>query len=89
MESAASGLLAARSIACHIKGKNYRQPPHDTMCGALMAHITTQNKDFQPMGANMGILPALTENKRGKRERYMAFSIRALESMRCWLQEIG
>lgn len=89
MESAASGLLAARSIACHIKGKNYRQPPHDTMCGALMAYITTQNKDFQPMGANMGILPALTENKRGKRERYMAFSIRALESMRCWLQEIG
>ena len=34
------------------------------MCGALVQYLTTENKNFQPMGANMGILPPLPEDKR-------------------------
>ena len=57
MESAASGLLAARQILARLQGRELPPPPASTMCGALLDYITTPNKDFQPMGANMGILP--------------------------------
>ena len=86
MESAASGLLAARSAFAALHGKSYSPPPADTMCGALVRYITSENKNFQPMGANMGILPELAERPRDKRERYMAIANRALESMQGWLQ---
>lgn len=34
------------------------------MCGALIQYLTTENKHFQPMGANMGILPPLPAESR-------------------------
>ena len=86
MESAASGLLAAHSVAASLRGRQYCPPPADTMCGALIGYITSENKNFQPMGANMGILPELAERPRDKRERYMAIANRALESMQSWLK---
>ena len=86
MESAASGLLAAHSVAASLRGGQYCPPPADTMCGALIGYITSENKNFQPMGANMGILPELAERPRDKRERYMAIANRALESMQSWLK---
>ena len=58
MESAASGLLAAHQMLARLNGRELPPPPAATMCGALLDYITTPNKDFQPMGANMGILPA-------------------------------
>ena len=58
------------------------------MCGALLDYITTPNRDFQPMGANMGILPRDEEINviRDKRERYAALSARAQDAMREWAQ---
>ena len=53
MESAACGLLAARSLYARLEGKELPAPPVDTMCGALVQYLTTENKHFQPMGANM------------------------------------
>ncbi len=44
-------------------------PPVDTMCGALVQYLTTENKHFQPMGANMGILPPLPEESRPRDKR--------------------
>lgn len=87
MESAACGLLAAHNVAAVIRGKTLTPPPLDTMCGALVNYITSENKNFQPMGANMGILPELEERPRDKRERYMAIANRALDSMKAWLSE--
>ena len=53
--------------------------PEFTMMGALTAYITDITvKDFQPMGANFGILPPLPEKIRDKKERYAALSERAL-----------
>ena len=63
MESAACGLLAARNIYARLEGKELPAPPIDTMCGALIQYLTTENKHFQPMGANMGILPPLPEDQ--------------------------
>lgn len=89
MESAASGLLAARSLYARLKGKALPPPPEDTMCGAMLRYITAENKNFQPMGANMGILPPLdgAERPRDKRLRYMAEAERAVASFKKWAEE--
>ena len=89
MESAACGLLAARSLYARLEGKELPAPPADTMCGALVQYLTTENKHFQPMGANMGILPPLPEESRprDKRLRYMAQAQRAVASFQNWLDE--
>ena len=52
------------------------------MCGALLRHVVTPAKDFQPMGANMGILPPLDPPERDKRLRYQKLSERALASFK-------
>ena len=89
MESAASGLLAAHQMLARLKGRELPPPPAATMCGALLDYITTPNKDFQPMGANMGILPRTEEINtiRDKRERYMALSQAAQDAMQAWVKE--
>ncbi len=86
MESAASGLLAARSLYARLCGRPWSPPPETTMCGALIRYITTPNKDFQPMGANMGILPPRPDI-RDKRERYAALSETAQAAMAGWVRE--
>ena len=85
----ACGLLAARNIYARLEGKELPAPPIDTMCGALIQYLTTENKHFQPMGANMGILPPLPEDQRprDKRLRYMAVAERAVASFQQWLEE--
>ena len=82
-------LLAARSLYARLEGKELPAPPVDTMCGALVQYLTTENKHFQPMGANMGILPPLPEESRprDKRLRYMAQAERAVASFQHWLDE--
>ena len=89
MESAASGLLAARSVWARLTGRAWTPPPPQTMCGALLGYITTPNKDFQPMGANMGILPRpeAVQTIRDKRERYLALSETAQTAMAAWAQQ--
>ncbi len=80
-ESAMCGLLAAYFVYCHITEKEPQIPDNTTMVGALLQYITTENKDFQPMGSNMGILPSLETHIRDKRERYMAFAQRGKASI--------
>ncbi|MEA5050855.1 MAG: methylenetetrahydrofolate--tRNA-(uracil(54)-C(5))-methyltransferase (FADH(2)-oxidizing) TrmFO [Oscillospiraceae bacterium] len=87
MESAACGQLAARFAAAALRGRTARIPGPDTMCGALLRYITAPNSDFQPMGANMGILPHLAEPVRDKKQRYAALAERALREMEEYLHE--
>ncbi len=82
MESAASGILAAISCARALEGKPEYLPPADTMTGALCRHVSASpTADFQPMGANFGILPPLPEKIRDKKERYTALANRAVDSL--------
>lgn len=81
MESAASGLLAARALHARLLGDEPERWPAGCMLGAMLRYITTENKDFQPMGANMGLLPPLTERVRDKRERYGRVARLALEAL--------
>lgn len=82
MESASSGILAGINAARHIKGEAPLILKNTTMMGALAEYISSSpSKDFQPMGANFGVLPPLSEKIRDKRERYAALSARGLNDL--------
>ena len=81
MESAASGILAGINACRMVRGQEPFVLPIDTMMGALAAHVSTPNADYQPMGANFGILPSLETHIRDKKQRYGALAARALASL--------
>lgn len=84
MESAASGIIAGINAAARVNGEKPLVLPEFTMIGALLNYICDGSvKDFQPMGANFGILPPLDTAIRDKRERYAALSKRSLD----WFNE--
>ncbi len=80
MESAASGIVAGINAVNFLKGNDKLILPDFTMIGALLNYITDESvTDFQPMGANFGIIPPLQTKIKVKKERYAALSQRALE----------
>ena len=79
MESASSGIIAGINAAAKILGNEPVILPKFSMIGALLNYICDETvTDFQPMGANFGILPSLEEKIKDKRERYAALSNRSL-----------
>ena len=80
MESAASGIIAGINAVNKLLDKQPIILPRITIIGALIDYITDESVlNFQPMGANFGVLPALETHIRDKRERYMALANRSLE----------
>lgn len=80
MESAASGIIAGINAAAMILGEKELILPNFSMIGALLGYICDESvENFQPMGANFGILPPLDVKIRDKRERYSALSERSLK----------
>ena len=78
MESAASGILAGLNAARRLLGEATVTLPETTMMGALARYISDESvKHFQPMGANFGVLPPLSEKIRDKAARYTAIADRA------------
>ena len=88
-ESAASGIIAGINICRLLSGQAHLQLPETSMIGALAKHISTENADFQPMGANMGILPPLGTQIKNKQERYAAISQRGIDALRKEISETG
>jgi len=87
-ESAAIGLLAARAAVAKVRGEAFAMPPRDTMIGALAHYVTHGGLgDFQPMNANLGLLPPLDrqrgESKADKKARQCS---RAREVFATYLQ---
>lgn len=77
VESAASGLMVAYSIMygkCLFDNK--------TMLGSLAKYISTENKDFQPMNANFGIIEPLEKKIKDKKLKYEEYAKRAIESIK-------
>ena len=91
MESAASGIIAGTAAARKLLGLEPVQLPRDTMLGALSAYISDPFNDgkFQPMGANMGILPDIGVRIKDKKEKYGVYAKRAVESLQRELDRIG
>ena len=82
VESAASGILAAVHMLERLKGDTPKIPDNTTVMGALSAHISGANVNFQPMNANFGILKPLDKVIRDKKQRYAALAERALEGIK-------
>ncbi len=88
MESAASGILAGINAIMRIQNKNKFVLPEETMMGALAHYISSSPaEDFQPMGANFGILPKIEPHIRDKKARYNALSDRSINILKNILNE--
>ena len=82
MESAASGIMAGKNAVLRAEGKPTAVLSEYTMIGALSRYISDESvSDFQPMGANFGILPPIEPKIRDKKERYSALAERALNCL--------
>ena len=89
MESASSGIIAGKSLARKLQGKSAYLLPEGTMMGALAAYVSRGGAaEFQPMGANMGLLPPLPEHIRGKQERYQKTAEQAVANLTEFLQSL-
>ncbi|MCC8022423.1 MAG: methylenetetrahydrofolate--tRNA-(uracil(54)-C(5))-methyltransferase (FADH(2)-oxidizing) TrmFO [Clostridiales bacterium] len=88
MESACCGILAGMNAVRRLEGRGAVSLPPVTMSGALMDYLCDKSiKDFQPMGANFGILPKLEPHIRDKKERYAALAARGMDALKhCDLQ---
>jgi methylenetetrahydrofolate--tRNA-(uracil-5-)-methyltransferase len=83
MGNIATGLLAGINAVRTIQHEELITLPPTTMLGALCHYITHADlRDFQPMKANFGILPALDSTaKIGKRDRGKAYAERAMQDL--------
>lgn len=80
MESASSGIMAGLNVARKILGEEEFVPSERTMIGALARYISNEAvENFQPMGANFGVLPPLDEKIRDKKLRYEKLAERGLK----------
>lgn len=88
MESASSGILAGVNMARLIEGLDTVTLPETTMMGALSRYISDESvKNFQPMGANFGVLPPIEPHIRDKKERYAALSQRGISDLMKFMEE--
>ena len=87
MESVSSGLVAGINAARKFKNLEPIIFPKETVIGALAAYISSENiKDFQPMGANFGILPELSEkikDKKIKKEKMAERALKLIDKVMC------
>ncbi len=83
VESASSGMMAGINAAEKIKGRDKVVLPPSTCSGALVKYITDrQNKNFQPMNANFGIIEWERVKIKNKKERYEYISSLALAALK-------
>jgi len=87
VESAASGLNAAIQVHRLISKKALKPLPVDTMIGAMARYISTPNKSFVPMNANLGLLFPL-EIKHKKKERKELYVKRSIEALKIYVEEL-
>ncbi len=86
VESAACGLWAALTLVAELQGKSLERPPVTSALGALLEHLRTEVKKFQPSNAHFGLMPELGVRAK-KAERKVMYSTRARESFGTWLGE--
>ncbi|MGJ3245872.1 MAG: FADH(2)-oxidizing methylenetetrahydrofolate--tRNA-(uracil(54)-C(5))-methyltransferase TrmFO [Elainellaceae cyanobacterium] len=85
--AAAGGWLAGTNAARLALGREPIALPDTTMIGALFAFISSASpKHFQPMPPNFGILPALPQRIRNKRDRYGKYRDRSFADLSDWMQ---
>jgi methylenetetrahydrofolate--tRNA-(uracil-5-)-methyltransferase len=83
----ATGLIAGINTASYIKTQSTYILPGTTMIGSLCNYVANSDRNhFQPMKANFGILPELSEKVKGKRNRAKAHAERSLSDLKKYLE---
>jgi methylenetetrahydrofolate--tRNA-(uracil-5-)-methyltransferase len=80
LESAATGLW----LGLFLSGQR-ELPPVETALGALLAHLRTPAKHFQPSNVHFGLMPALNM-KAPKKKRKALYAERAREVWKRWIE---
>jgi len=89
VESTAMGLIAGINAACLVQNKSLMVPPETTAIGGLVHYVTNQqNREFQPMNVNFGILPPPSGRLRG-RDKHKAIAEKALKDLQEWIELNG
>jgi methylenetetrahydrofolate--tRNA-(uracil-5-)-methyltransferase len=85
VESAASGLVAGRNAARLARGLDPVAPPRTTAIGALGHYVSHADPSrYDPTNITFGILAPLEAPPRGRQERALAWSSRALADLAAW-----
>ena len=82
VESISSGMVAAMNACAKYKKDEKIVFPIETMIGALVNYISTENDKFQPMNANFGIVPELKNKIKDKKEKYKILADRGLTALK-------
>ena len=91
VESAATGLVAARTLAAEFAGVQPTPPPPETALGGLVRHLTTTSpENFQPANINWGLMvrPRDIGKIRGRRERRLRHAESAIKRIRAWAESL-
>ncbi|MDR3259526.1 MAG: methylenetetrahydrofolate--tRNA-(uracil(54)-C(5))-methyltransferase (FADH(2)-oxidizing) TrmFO [Fusobacteriaceae bacterium] len=84
----ATGCLCGINIAHRILGKSDFILDDRSIIGAIIKYITSENKKFQPMGPNFGIIRNLSEKIRDKKEKYRKIGEISLDYIRDKVKEL-
>jgi methylenetetrahydrofolate--tRNA-(uracil-5-)-methyltransferase len=97
VESAAAGLWLGLSLACKKQRPELPElpkfeasrliPPPETALGALLRHLQTPVKNFQPSNVQYGLMPELGANT-GKAGRRALYAARAKASFETWFKRL-
>jgi len=87
VESASSGLLAGLNAAALVHGQPTSTPPRTTAIGALAHYVSHADPaHYEPSNITFGIIEPLVRAPRGKMERKLAMSDRALIDLDAWME---
>jgi len=86
----ATGIVAAINLYRQLNDLSEWILPKTSMLGALTHYVThAEAKEFQPMKANFGIMPALSEHIKDKRLRKQHYSQRAITDLQTNMQDLN
>ncbi len=83
VESILSGLLVSKILD---KNFNSNLLPETTISGQIWRYLITENKNFQPMNANFGLLPPMGEKIKDKRLKKEKLAERAIGDLKKKIQ---
>ena len=85
VESIACGLWVGQMLAAKLEGRSLPKPPATTALGALLNHLSTPAKHFQPSNVHFGLMPE-PEVRVKKKERKQWYADRARAAFGEWLK---
>ncbi len=86
VESAACGLWLGLTLAARAQGRELPDPPATTALGALLRHLRTPARRFQPSNVHFGLFPDLAEKSK-KKARKAVMAERGREDFRKWRED--